>query len=134
MIEYARHDLGLTEAGHAEYDPFASTSSSPNSTARCAAGNELSLVQGSRVAHLYGATSATERYYCNFGINPDYIDAIRNGSIDVVGSDDEGEIRIVEYPGHPFFVGTLFVPQARSTAEAPHPLVTGFLQAAADRG
>jgi CTP synthase (UTP-ammonia lyase) len=31
---------------------------------------------------------------------------------------------------HPFFIGTLFVPQARSTVDCPHPLVNAFLQAA----
>lgn len=133
MIEYARHDLGLTEAGHAEYDPYASTLFITELACSLRGRDmELTLVENSRVARLYGATSATERYYCNFGINPEFVDAIRNGPIDVVGADDEGEIRIVEVPDHPFFVGTLFVPQARSTPEAPHPLVTGFVQAAAD--
>jgi CTP synthase (UTP-ammonia lyase) len=37
-------------------------------------------------------------------------------------------VRILELDGHPFFMGTLFVPQASSTAEQPHPLVTGFLK------
>jgi CTP synthase (UTP-ammonia lyase) len=48
----------------------------------------------------------------------------------VTGSDSEGEIRVIELPGHPFFIGTLFVPQTRSRPEAPHPLVTAFLKAA----
>lgn len=134
MIEYARNDLGLAEAGHAEYDPCASTLFITELACSLRGLDmKLTLVEDSRVARLYGATSATERYYCNFGINPEFVDAIRNGPIDVVGSDDEGEIRVVEYPDHPFFVGTLFVPQARSTPEVPHPLVTGFVQAAADR-
>jgi CTP synthase (UTP-ammonia lyase) len=45
-----------------------------------------------------------------------------------VGSDNEGEIRIIEYTGHPFFIGTLFVPQTSSAEKNPHPIVTGFLQ------
>ena len=31
---------------------------------------------------------------------------------------------------HPFFLGTLFVPQTRSTPERPHPLVVAFVEAA----
>ena len=54
---------------------------------------------------------------------------IQSGPISIVGSDNEGEIRVLEYPGHSFFIGTLFVPQALSTEKNPHPLVTGFLQA-----
>src|SRR5205814_317332 len=41
------------------------------------------------------------------------------------------EARVIALPGHPFFIGTLFVPQARSTPERPHPLVTAFVAAAA---
>ncbi len=70
-----------------------------------------------------------EKYYCNFGVNPEYIHSIQSGPIRIVGSDNEGEIRIIEYTGHPFFIGTLFVPQTLSTEKNPHPLVTGFLQA-----
>jgi len=42
-----------------------------------------------------------------------------------VGEDDE--VRILELPGLPFFVATLFVPQARSTECEPHPLVAACL-------
>jgi CTP synthase (UTP-ammonia lyase) len=46
----------------------------------------------------------------------------------------EGEIRIVELPGHPFFVATLFLPQARSTADRPHPLLAGYAAAVSAAG
>jgi CTP synthase (UTP-ammonia lyase) len=42
-------------------------------------------------------------------------------------------VRIVELPAHPFFVGTLFVPQVASTPERPHPVVLGFADAAIKR-
>jgi CTP synthase (UTP-ammonia lyase) len=47
----------------------------------------------------------------------------------ISGRDLNGEIRIIEIHPHPFFVGTLFVPQSQSRELMPHPLVTGFLQA-----
>lgn len=46
--------------------------------------------------------------------------------------DSDGEARILELPGHPFYVATLFVPQMSSSPERPHPLVVAFLQAALD--
>ena len=52
----------------------------------------------------------------------------------VVGSDKEGEIRILELRDHLFFVATLFVPQTRSLADRPHPLVTAFIRIVAERG
>ena len=75
-------------------------------------------------------TDITEQYYCNFGVNPDYVGTLRSGALQIVGSDDEGEVRVVELAGHPFFVGTLFVPQHRSTPSEPHPLVSAFVEAA----
>jgi CTP synthase (UTP-ammonia lyase) len=39
-------------------------------------------------------------------------------------------VRLVELPTHPFFVATLFLPQVRSTAAQPHPLILAYLRAA----
>ena len=57
------------------------------------------------------------------------IPVLKSGALKVVGSDAEGEVRVLELPEHPFFIATLFVPQARSRPEAPHPLVSAFLLA-----
>ena len=130
IIEYARNVLGFREAGHAEYDPYASELVITQ-LACSLAGREMELTfsSGSRVSEIYGGTSAIEEYYCNFGVNPDYVALLQSGALKITGSDGEGEIRVIELPGHPFFLGTLFVPQTRSTAEQPHPLVTAFMKA-----
>ncbi|MCK9397440.1 MAG: CTP synthase [Methylobacter sp.] len=130
VIEYARNVLGFKDAQHAEYDPYAS--SLFISQLVCSlAGREMQLnfVPESKVASIYGSLSAKERYYCNFGVNPDCIDELKQGPMNISGSDAEGEIRVIEHPDHPFFIGTLFVPQSRSTSLMPHPLVTAFLEA-----
>jgi CTP synthase (UTP-ammonia lyase) len=72
--------------------------------------------------------TAIEQYYCNFGVNSEYIPLLKGGSLDITGSDSEGEVRVIEISAHPFFIGTLFVPQAQSTSLVPHPLVTAFLK------
>lgn len=130
VLEYARNVLGFKDAQHAEYDPYASKLFI-SQLACSLAGREMQLmfVPGSQVASIYGSLSATEHYYCNFGVNPDCIRELKQGPLNISGSDTEGEIRVIEYPGHPFFIGTLFVPQTRSTSEAPHPLITAFLSA-----
>jgi CTP synthase (UTP-ammonia lyase) len=134
IIEYARNVLGIADAAHAEYDPYASTLF-VSALACLLAGREmqLRLVPGSQVAAIYGSTTAVERYYCNFGVHPDRVGLLGSGPLRIVGSDAEGEVRVVELPGHPFFVGTLYVPQSRSRAGAPHPLVSAFLGAVAAR-
>ncbi|WP_415878208.1 glutamine amidotransferase-related protein [Methylomonas sp. TEB] len=132
ILEYARNVLGFKDAQHAEYDPYAS-SLFISQLACSLAGRQLPLTfkPGSRVADIYGASTAGEQYYCNFGINPNYIEVLKQGSLLITGADVEGEIRVIEWPDHPFFIGTLFVPQARSTPEQPHPLVSAFLRAVA---
>ena len=130
VIEYARNVLGFKDAQHAEYDPYAS--SLFISQLSCSlAGREMQLefAPESKIAKIYGSLSAQEDYYCNFGVNPDCIGDLKQGLLNISGSDAEGEIRVIEDPDHPFFIGTLFVPQMRSTAEKPHPLVTAFLAA-----
>jgi CTP synthase len=37
---------------------------------------------------------------------------------------------IVEYPGHPWFIGVQFHPELKSKPFAPHPLFSGFIAAA----
>ncbi|CAD6879266.1 hypothetical protein [Methylomonas albis] len=132
ILEYARNVLGFKDAQHAEYDPYASDLFI-SKLACSLAGRQLPLTfePGSRVADIYGALTATEQYYCNFGINPEFIEVLKQGPLRITAADAEGEIRVIEWPDHPFFIGTLFVPQARSTPEQPHPLVEAFLRAVA---
>jgi CTP synthase (UTP-ammonia lyase) len=130
IIEYARNVLGHRDAQHAEYDPYASNLFISSLTCSLA-GREMMLgfVAGSKVAKIYGALEAREKYYCNFGVNPDVVPWLKQGPMKIVGSDHEGEIRVLELPDHPFFIATLFVPQTSSQPDRPHPLVTAFLQA-----
>ena len=93
----------------------------------------VSILPGTRAARLYGAGEVTEDYYCNYGVNPLYQRRIEDGGLRVSGRGDAGEIRIIELPDHPFFLGTLFLPQSRSTPAQPHPLLMGYAAAVAER-
>lgn len=130
VIEYARNVLGFKDAQHAEYDPYASNLFI-SQLACSLLGREMQLnfVPESRIAAIYGQVSAKEQYYCNFGVNPDRANQLKQGPLKITGVDAEGEIRVIEYPDHPFFIATLFVPQTLSTPESPHPLVTALLEA-----
>jgi CTP synthase (UTP-ammonia lyase) len=130
IIEYARNVLGFEDAQHAEYDPYGSKLFiSQLSCSLAGREMELTFTPGSQAATIYGTVSATEHYYCDFGVSPDFVPLLKSGPLRITGSDREGEVRVVELPGHPFFLGTLFVPQTNSTPERPHPLVTRFLRA-----
>lgn len=129
ILEVARNVLGFSDADHAEYDPYGSKLFI--SELECSlAGREmhLSLVAGSKAAICYGGTETVEKYYCNFGVNPSYVNELKNSPLRIVGSDSEGEIRVVEIPANRFFLATLFVPQVQSTPGHPHPLVDSFIK------
>lgn len=138
VLEYARNVLGMSEAMHGEY--VENNSEPPNesnnllvSRLDCSlVGREmlLRLRNNSRLAEIYGQNTATERYYCNFGVNPQHVQRLQSGALQSVASDDLGEIRALELPTHRFFFGTLYVPQSLSTAQRPHPLITSFVAAA----
>lgn len=130
VLEYARSVLGLSTAQSEEYDP--TSSEIVISRLACSLrGKEMRLefATGSAVARYYRGLHAIESYYCNFGIDPAYQDRLKKGPMKITGKDSEGEARVIEWPGHPFFLATLYVPQVRSTREQPHPLVTEFLRA-----
>lgn len=130
IIEYARNVLGLKGVGHQEFD--ADTGAHIITPLECSLrGTEggITIERDSVVGELYKTERTTERFYCAFGINPLYVEALRQSPLRVVGTDDQGLIRVTELPAHPFYVGTLFVPQAASLKDASHPLVEGLVQA-----
>lgn len=132
VVEYARHVAGLPRAAHGEYGESADAVIAPLSCSLAGQSFDVTIEAGTRASACYGATAAHEHYYCSYGIHQDRLEQLLRAGLPVVGYADDGTPRILELPDHPFFVATLFVPQARSTAGEPHPLITGFLQAARD--
>jgi len=93
----------------------------------------VTIRPGTLAARLYGALEAVEDYYCNYGVNPAYAAMLDGAGLRISGTGAGGEVRIVEIPGHPFFVATLFLPQARAQPGSPHPVVAGFAAAVGAR-
>ena len=91
---------------------------------------EVRIVPGTRAAEAYGVDRTTEKFMCRFGVNEAYRERLFGDDLLVSGTDAEGNVRIAESRTHPFFMGTLFVPQMSSEAGRPHPLLVAFVQAA----
>lgn len=131
VLEFARNVMGFTDAAHAEYDPYASelfiTALSCSLVGRTMT---VAVQPNTLAARLYPSRSVSEKYYCNFGLNLEHLPALTAAGLVVSGTDQDGEPRIIELPGHRYFLATLFVPQTSSTPEAPHPLIVGLLRAA----
>lgn len=133
VIELARDVLGIADAAHAESDPDASNLFV--TLLSCSLVGEsmtVTLRPGTLAARLYPAASATERYYCRFGLDPARVGELESAGVVVAGADQDGEPRVIELPDHRFFVGTLFVPQTSSAPGAAHPVVSGFVEAVHD--
>jgi CTP synthase (UTP-ammonia lyase) len=124
--------LGIREANHEETSPQASILLI--SRLECVIAGRIrpvKLTAGTITAAAYGRNETTEQFRCSFGLNPSYRDEILKEPLRVAGADENGEARIVELAGHPFFIATLFLPQLSSSPSEPHPLVLAYLQAAA---
>lgn len=131
LVEYARNSLLLTDAANEEYTPDGEhllinklTCSLVGQT------GEVTFEEDSRLHRIYSNATALEQFRCNYGLNPEYQTLIDKSQLKIVASGPSGEPRAVELSGHPFYVGTLFVPQLTSSPETPHPLITAFVEQA----
>ncbi|NUO02228.1 MAG: CTP synthase [Saprospiraceae bacterium] len=129
VIEFARNVLNIKDAEHAEYDPYASKLVvNPLSCAMAGQTLEIELNdKASQTFEIFGTEKIREKYYCNFGLNPEYQNELHDNGFKIVGTDELKEARILELANHSFFIATLFVPQDNSTKDTPHKLINHFL-------
>ncbi len=131
VLELVRDVLGIEDADHAETNPDAEQLAvTPLACSLAGQSHPVRLVPGSRAAAIYGAERVIEPYFCSYGLNPAFEPRLEAAGLRVSGRDDNRSARVVELDGHPFFVATLYVFQARDDHTSPHPLTTAFLEAA----
>jgi CTP synthase (UTP-ammonia lyase) len=90
----------------------------------------VTIVPETRAAAVWGSATALEDFRCNYGVDRAYHPALAAAGLRLSGFGDDGELRIIELPHHPFFLATLFLPQLRSAPERPHPIFLAFARAA----
>lgn len=130
LVEHARNLAGIRDASHAEYGVGGTQVITQLLCSLQGREITVDLVSGSLLARLYTSAQVTERTTCDYGLAPDAQHLAGEFGMQVAGTDDTGEVRAIERPDHPFFVGTLFQPQLRSTPDRPHPVFVGLLNAA----
>jgi CTP synthase len=91
------------------------------------------LVEGSIAAEVYGTSIVTERHRHRYEVNNAYRDALTRAGLVISGTSPDG--RLVEFVElrrdlHPYFVATQAHPELKSRPTRPHPLFTGFIEAA----
>lgn len=131
IVEFMRNVVGVADADHEETNPGA-----PHlavTALQCSLAGQVHrvrLVPGTRARAIYDAAEVREPFYCNYGLNPKYRSLLQPHGLCVSGVGDGDEARIVELSGHPFFFGTLYVPQALHEAGPPHVLIRALVSAA----
>jgi CTP synthase (UTP-ammonia lyase) len=129
VIEYAQNKLGLKNVQHAEYGPGDSNLFiTALSCSLVGETRKIFINKNSMIYRFYNETEVEERYNCSFGLNPDYQKLIDESGFKVVGTDETGEVRILELLQNKFFVGTLFQPQLSSLPTKPHKLILAYLR------
>jgi CTP synthase len=149
VIEAARHQVGLAHANSTEFGPCEdpviglmtewmagnrlerrSAEDDMGGTMRLGA-YECDLLEGSKVAAIYGQRRISERHRHRYEVNLDYRARLERAGLIFSGMSPDGVLpEIVERPEHPWFIGVQFHPELKSKPFEPHPLFTSFIQAA----
>ena len=123
--------MGLTNADHEESSPDAPLKLITKLSCSLAGEKrDVSFVPGSQAYQIYAQDRAIEIFACSYGLNKSFQEQIGSRDLRMSGFDDDGTVRVVELPGHPFYISTLFVPQMRSAPGAPHPLISAYVREA----
>ncbi|MFJ7158970.1 hypothetical protein ACIQUQ_29060 [Streptomyces sp. NPDC101118] len=133
LLEYARNVCGLASAAHAENDPAAEDPLiAPLACSLVGHEGVVRVAPGSLAESVLGAERSVERYHCNYGPDPRHLPALQEHGLVLSGRDEDGQVRVAELPGHPFFLATLFQPELYGDGSRPHPVVRALAAAAVE--
>ncbi|EXG81223.1 CTP synthase C-terminal region-related (seleno)protein [Cryptosporangium arvum] len=131
LLEYARSVCGL-DVEHAE-QPLDAGAEPLIVALHCSLlGEEADVIvaPGTRAAQVLGAGRRVERFFCSYGLDDRFRARLEAAGLVFSAVDDEGTARMVELPGHPFFLASLFQPELSSDLHWAHPLIHAFTDAA----
>ncbi|MFT4738013.1 MAG: CTP synthase [Cyclobacteriaceae bacterium] len=141
VIEFARNVLKLKKANSTEMNPktkypvidiMEDQKSIKNygGTMRLGA-YDCTIKKSSKANAVYSSLRIKERHRHRYEFNNEYLnDFESNGMIASGINPDTGLVEIMEISDHPWFVGTQFHPELKSTVLNPHPLFVKFVKAA----
>ncbi len=143
-IEFARHELGMTDANSTEFNaatPYPVIDlmdtqrdvTDKGGTMRLGAYFAV-LKPGSQVHGLYGDAVVSERHRHRFEFNAAYRNRFEAAGFVCSGTSPDGRlVEFIELAGHPFWVGTQAHPEFKSRPDRAHPLFRGLVGAALAR-
>jgi CTP synthase len=144
VMEFCRHELGLTGANSSEVDPSTQHPvidlmdsqrdvTDMGGTMRLGV-YPAKLSENSRVAAIYGETLVYERHRHRYEVNNDYRARMEERGLNASGvSPDDRLVEFVELDTHPFWIGTQAHPEFKSRPNRPAPLFRALVGAALAR-
>ncbi len=152
VIEAARHLAGISDASSSEFgkikNPIVGLMTewlSGNSQITRDENGDLGgtmrlgaydcvLSEGSLARRLYGIETISERHRHRYEVNINYRAHLEDQGLIFTGLSLDGALpEIVELDNHPFFLGVQFHPELKSRPFDPHPIFSGFIEAALRR-
>jgi len=140
VVEFGRNVLGLENANSTEMNPDTlhpvigmmedqKNITNKGGTMRLGA-YACELKKNSKAAAIYGKTNISERHRHRYEFNNVYLKQYEAAGLIPSGINPENNlVEVVELKNHPFFVGSQFHPELKSTVANPHPLFINFVAA-----
>lgn len=140
VIEFARNVLGIDDATSREMDENTENAvidlmadqkdvTNKGGTMRLGA-YPCELKPDTKTFATYGQRIISERHRHRYEFNNDYRDQYEEAGMMASGvNPDTKLVEIIELRDHPWFIGTQFHPELKSTVMNPHPLFVSFVKA-----
>lgn len=141
VCEFARNVAGLEGATSAEFDdsathrvidlmPEQEDIEDKGGTMRLGA-YPCKIAPKTHAHEAYGEELIYERHRHRYEVNNAYRDTLARAGLVISGvSPDERLVEMIEIPDHPWFIASQGHPEFKSRPTKPHPLFTGFVEAA----
>jgi len=141
VVEYARNELGISNASSLEIDPEAEhpvIAFMPGQEDLHSTGGTMRLgvypcvlKEGTVVREAYGKELVSERHRHRYEFNNDYRIQLEEAGLIASGTSPDGNlVEVTEVYDHPFMIGSQFHPEFASRPERPHPLFREFIRVA----
>lgn len=95
---------------------------------------DAKLVEGTKIADIYGSETISERHRHRYEVNIDYMERLEAAGLKFSGLSPDGVLpETIEYEDHPWFIGVQYHPELKSRPFDPHPLFASFIEAAVEQ-
>ncbi len=143
VVEFARNVLGLEDAFSTEMKSDAAhpvIDLMPDQKNIRAKGGTMRLgayaceIKEDTIAYkAYQSTMIYERHRHRYELNNEYLKDFESHGLIACGVNPDSKlVEVMELSNHPFFLGTQYHPELKSTVEKPHPLFVAFVKACLD--